>query len=244
MRKALIATVSAVAVIVGGFAATAGAQDDPGTIPEVAAATPDLSTLVTAVTEAGLVDTLSGPGPFTVFAPNNAAFEALPAGTLDSLLADPTGALTEVLQLHVVSGAALTSEQAIAAAGTNIDTLGGPVAVALDGDNLTVGGATVVGPDVEASNGIIHVIDSVIVEPASADEAPADAPQSSRPDPCRHRHRRRGCVLQRERPVVRAARRRRRHGHRFRLGRAGAQPSRGLIQLSAPGFGREHRSDA
>ena len=175
MRKALIATVSAVAVIVGGFAATAGAQDDPGTIPEVAAATPDLSTLVTAVTEAGLVDTLSGPGPFTVFAPNNAAFEALPAGTLDSLLADPTGALTEVLQLHVVSGAALTSEQAIAAAGTNIDTLGGPVAVALDGDNLTVGGATVVGPDVEASNGIIHVIDSVIVEPASADEAPADA---------------------------------------------------------------------
>lgn len=188
MRKALIATVSAVAVIVGGFAATAGAQDDgPGNIVEVAQATPDLSTLVTAVSEAGLVETLSGEGPFTVFAPNNAAFEALPAGTLDSLLADPTGALTEVLQLHVVSGAALTSEQAIEAAGTNIDTLGGPVAVALDGDNLTVGGATVVGADVEASNGIVHVIDAVIVEPAGATEAPADAeaPAADAPAPTR-----------------------------------------------------------
>ena len=184
MRKALIATLSAVALIVGGFAATAGAQDDdPGTIVDVASANPDFSTLVTAVTEAGLVETLSGPGPFTVFAPTNAAFDALPAGTLDSLLADPTGALTDVLSLHVVSGTAISSAQAVEAAGTNIDTLGGPVAVALSGDDLTVGGATVVQTDIEASNGVIHVIDSVIVEPASADEAAAaDAPAPTRVD--------------------------------------------------------------
>ena len=187
MRKALIATLSAVALIVGGFAATAGAQDDdPGTIVDVASANPDFSTLVTAVTEAGLVETLSGPGPFTVFAPTNEAFDALPAGTLDSLLADPA-ALTDVLNLHVVSGTAISSEQAVEAAGTNIDTLGGPVAVALDGDNLTVGGATVVQTDIEASNGVIHVIDSVIVEPAGAAEAPADAeaPAADAPAPTR-----------------------------------------------------------
>ena len=167
MRKALIAGVSAVALALG-FGATAGAQEeDPGTIVDIASSNEDFSTLVTAVTEAGLVDTLSGEGPFTVFAPTNAAFEALPAGTLDSLLADPQGALTDVLSLHVISGE-INSEAAIAAAGTNVETLGGPVAVALDGDNLTVGGATVVTTDIEASNGVIHVIDAVITEPASS----------------------------------------------------------------------------
>lgn len=167
MRKALIAGVSAVALALG-FGATAGAQEeDPGTIVDIASSNEDFSTLVTAVTEAGLVDTLSGEGPFTVFAPTNAAFEALPAGTLDSLLADPQGALTDVLSLHVISGE-VNSEAAIAAAGTNVETLGGPVAVALDGDNLTVGGATVVTTDIEASNGVIHVIDAVITEPASS----------------------------------------------------------------------------
>jgi uncharacterized surface protein with fasciclin (FAS1) repeats len=167
MRKALIAGVSAVALALG-FGATAGAQEeDPGTIVDIASSNEDFSTLVTSVTEAGLVDTLSGEGPFTVFAPTNAAFEALPAGTLDSLLADPQGALTDVLSLHVMSGE-VNSEAAIAAAGTNVETLGGPVAVALDGDNLTVGGATVVTTDIEASNGVIHVIDAVITEPASS----------------------------------------------------------------------------
>jgi len=167
MRKALIAGVSAVALALG-FGATAAAQEeDPGTIVDIASSNEDFSTLVTAVTEAGLVDTLSGEGPFTVFAPTNAAFEALPAGTLDSLLADPQGALTDVLSLHVMSGE-VNSEAAIAAAGTNVETLGGPVAVALDGDNLTVGGATVVTTDIEASNGVIHVIDAVITEPASS----------------------------------------------------------------------------
>lgn len=166
MRKTLIATVSAVALALS-FGATAGAQEeDPGTIADIASSNEDFSTLVTAVSEAGLVETLSGEGPFTVFAPTNAAFEALPAGTLDSLLADPPGALTEVLTLHVISGE-VNSEAAVAAAGSNVETLGGPVAVALDGDTLTVGGAPVSTTDIEASNGIIHVLDSVITEPAS-----------------------------------------------------------------------------
>lgn len=188
MRKALIATVSAMALVVVGFSATAAAQDDengtdgPGTIVDIAAGDEQFSTLVTAVTEAGLVDTLSGEGPFTVFAPTNAAFDALPDGTLDSLLEDPEGALTEILLLHVVEGAVL-SDAAIEAAGGTIDTLGGPVSVELDGDNLVVGGATVTTADIEASNGVIHVIDSVIVEPASADEPAEEPAEEAAPAP-------------------------------------------------------------
>jgi uncharacterized surface protein with fasciclin (FAS1) repeats len=170
MKKLVIAAMSAVALMFGATA-TAGAQEQ--NIVEIAQGDENLSTLVTAVSEAGLVDTLSGDGPFTVFAPTDAAFEKLPAGTLDSLLADPSGALTDVLQLHVISGE-VDSAAAIAAAGTNVDTLGGPVAVELRGEDLYVGGAKVVTADIQASNGVIHVIDSVITEPASA--APAEAP--------------------------------------------------------------------
>lgn len=168
MRRAMIASLVALSAALAGFAPAAGAQsDETKTIVEIASATPDLSTLVTAVDKAGLVETLSGPGPFTVFAPTNAAFAALPAGTLDSLLADPQGALTDILKLHVISGA-VDSKAAIAAAGTNVDTLGGPVAVALNGDKLTVGGATVVTTDIKAKNGVIHLIDAVITKPATS----------------------------------------------------------------------------
>jgi uncharacterized surface protein with fasciclin (FAS1) repeats len=173
----LVATLSMAAIVLGGvaFSPAAGAQEaECQTIVEIAAANPDFSTLVTAVTEAGLVETLNGDGPFTVFAPTNEAFAALPAGTLDSLLADPSGALTDVLKLHVISGA-VDSAAATAAAGTNVETLGGPVAVALEGESLTVGGATVVTADIEACNGIIHVIDAVITAPATVDAAPAPA---------------------------------------------------------------------
>jgi len=167
MRKLLSATIAA-AVIFGGFSAAAGAQAAPTkNIVETAQGNPDFSTLVTAVGAAELVETLSGPGPFTVFAPTNAAFAALPAGTLDSLLADPKGALTDILKLHVLSGA-VDSKAAIAAAGGNVETLGGPVSVALDGDKLVVGGATVVTADLQTTNGIIHVIDAVITKPATA----------------------------------------------------------------------------
>jgi uncharacterized surface protein with fasciclin (FAS1) repeats len=184
MRKTMIVLFSALLLTFGGFASSASAQEDPGTIVDVASGNPDFSTLVAAVDAAGLVETLSGPGPFTVFAPNNAAFEKLPAGTVDALLADPTGDLTAILQLHVVSGE-ISSEQAIAAAGTNIDTLGGPVAVALDGETLTVGGAAVIATDIPASNGVIHVIDTVITPdtavPAAPTAEPAPAPAATAP---------------------------------------------------------------
>jgi transforming growth factor-beta-induced protein len=169
MRKVLLAVASAavVAMSVVGISSTASAQDEPGTIVEIAQGNEDLSTLVAAVTAAELVETLSGDGPFTVFAPTNDAFDALPAGTLDSLLADPKGALADILKLHVMSGA-VDSKAAIAAAGGTVDTLGGPISVELDGDKLIVGGATVVTADVKASNGIVHIIDAVITKPASA----------------------------------------------------------------------------
>jgi uncharacterized surface protein with fasciclin (FAS1) repeats len=169
MKKLIgMATVAVLASLLA-LGAPAAAQEEPsGNIVEIAQGNPDFSTLVSAVSAAGLVETLSGPGPFTVFAPTNAAFEALPAGTLDSLLADPSGALTDILQLHVVSGA-VDSEAAIAAAGGTVDTLGGPVAVELRGSDLYVGGAKVVTTDIAATNGVIHVIDAVITEPASPD---------------------------------------------------------------------------
>jgi uncharacterized surface protein with fasciclin (FAS1) repeats len=170
MRKFLLAAAAAAAAVafsIGAISPTASAQDDPGTIVEIAQGNPDLSTLVKAVTAAELAETLSGKGPFTVFAPTNKAFEALPAGTLDTLLADPKGALADILKLHVLSGA-VDSKAAIAAAGGNVDTLGGPVSVELDGDKLIVGGATVITADVKASNGIVHVIDAVITKPAAA----------------------------------------------------------------------------
>jgi uncharacterized surface protein with fasciclin (FAS1) repeats len=177
MRKILVASLSVLAVVLGGSASAGAQSDPPGTIVEIAQATPELSTLVSAVTAAGLVETLSGPGPFTVFAPTNDAFATLPAGTLDTLLADPTGDLTKILQLHVMSGA-VDSAAAIEAAGGTVETLGGPVSVELDGDNLVVGGATVVTADIEASNGIVHVIDAVITEPASGAPSSVEAGNS------------------------------------------------------------------
>jgi len=181
LRKtaAALFVAGAVAMAIGAPAPAGAIEHDDQTIVEIAVSEPNFSTLVTAVTEAGLVETLSGPGPFTVFAPTNDAFAALPAGTLDSLLADPEGALTDILLLHVVSGA-VDSEAAIAAAGGTVETLGGPVSVELKGEDLYVGGAKVVATDIRASNGFIHVIDAVITAPAEAPEA-TDAPSPATP---------------------------------------------------------------
>lgn len=152
-----------------GFAAAAAtttlpalpARAQSGTIVDIAAATPDLSTLVTAVTAAGLVDTLSGPGPFTVFAPTNAAFAALPHGVLDGLLAD-IPALTNVLTYHVAAGLYPAS---------SLVGVRGRVAT-VQGDFISVNGThgvrlnrsiEVITPDVNASNGIVHIIDGVLI---------------------------------------------------------------------------------
>ena len=121
------------------------------------------STLLTAATAAGLVETLQGEGPFTVFAPTDEAFAALPEGTLDSLLADPE-ALKQVLLYHVVSGE-VTADQVVGL--TSADSVeGSPIAIAVrDGSVFLNDTAEVVTTDVMASNGVIHVIDSVILPP-------------------------------------------------------------------------------
>ena len=180
MRRFMLASVAALSAVtfgVFGGGGIATAQEDKN-IVEIASANPDFSTLVAAVSAAGLAETLSGPGPFTVFAPTNAAFEALPAGTVDTLLKDPTGDLASILKLHVLSGS-VDSKAAIAAAGGNVDSLGGKISVALDGEKLIVGGATVTTADLKASNGILHVIDAVITQPAeAAAEATTETPDT------------------------------------------------------------------
>jgi uncharacterized surface protein with fasciclin (FAS1) repeats len=136
------------------------------TIVELAVATDALSTLVTAVTEADLVTTLSGDGPFTVFAPTNDAFAALPDGTLDSLLAD-IPALTDVLTYHVVSGKVMAADLSD---GQVVPTLqGGELTVKIMNGSVMLEDAAgnmseVVTADVEASNGVVHVIDGVLLQ--------------------------------------------------------------------------------
>ena len=132
----------------------------PGNIAEVASADSDFSTLVTALAAADLVDALSGEGPFTVFAPTNAAFEALPAGTLDSLLAD-IPSLTDILLYHVVDEK-LPAEEVVKR--TSVTTLQGDGAdIVIDGASVSVAGAPVIVTDIPASNGVIHVIDAVML---------------------------------------------------------------------------------
>ena len=133
-------------------------------IVETATEAGTFKTLLTAATAAGLVETLQGDGPFTVFAPTDEAFAALPAGTLDGLLADPA-ALKQVLLYHVVSGK-VTADQVVGLASAD-SVEGSPIAIAVkDGSVYLNDTAKVVAADVMASNGVIHVIDSVILPPA------------------------------------------------------------------------------
>jgi len=134
-------------------------------IVETATEAGSFKTLLTAVKAAGLVETLQGKGPFTVFAPTDAAFAALPAGTLDGLLKDPV-ALKKILLYHVVSGS-VTADQVVGL--TTATSVGGsPIAIAVkDGAVYLNGNTKVVTPDVMASNGVIHVIDKVLLPPTS-----------------------------------------------------------------------------
>ena len=156
------------------------AMADASSVEEV---TPDIvgvasgnadSTLVAAVQAAGLVETLQGEGPFTVFAPNNAAFAALPEGTVESLTTEDTETLGSILTYHVLSGELMAADvlSAIEAAGDDglaVETVGGGTLTAtlVDGavvlTDATGGTATVIATDVDASNGVIHVIDTVLM---------------------------------------------------------------------------------
>ena len=142
-----------------------GMADDPAAT--AASNNPELSTLVAAVTAAGLVDTLNGPGPFTIFAPANSAFAKIPTADLDALLADPTGALTDILTLHVVDGS-MSSADLVGDEDGVIEALGGDLTIAQDGDAVTVdaggGPATVVCADVPVANGTVYIIDTVLTD--------------------------------------------------------------------------------
>ncbi|UOR16488.1 fasciclin domain-containing protein [Qipengyuania aquimaris] len=154
--------------------AAVNADAEAGTIVEVAQGNEDFSTLVTAVTAAGLGETLSGEGPFTVFAPTNDAFGKIDEATLTELTTNDTETLGAILQYHVVAGNvdAATLTQAITDAGEGgytIETVGGGTLTAnvVDGNVVLTdaagGTSTVTATDVAASNGVIHVIDTVLM---------------------------------------------------------------------------------
>jgi uncharacterized surface protein with fasciclin (FAS1) repeats len=135
------------------------------TIVEIAAGNPDFSTLVAALQAAGLVEALSGEGPFTVFAPTNEAFARLPAGTLDMLLLpENKDKLVAVLTYHVTSGKVMAAEVVTLTEATSLE--GGTIAITTSDAGVKVDGANVVATDIEASNGVIHVIDAVILPKA------------------------------------------------------------------------------
>lgn len=156
-------------------AATPAATPEASASPSAEAAMGDIvatadgagtfKTLLAAATAAGLVETLQGKGPFTVFAPTDEAFAALPAGTLDGLLKDPE-ALKKILLYHVVSGE-VTADKVVGM--TSADTVeGSPIAISVkDGKVYLNDSAQVVKTDIVASNGVIHVIDQVLLPPAN-----------------------------------------------------------------------------
>ncbi len=143
--------------------------EQPGTIVDVAAAAGTFNTLVAAVQAAGLVETLSGQGPFTVFAPTDEAFAAALDSlglTADELLAD-TETLTSILTYHVVAGL-VPSSQVVTMDGQAVATVNGAdITIGVDGDTVKINDATVTAVDIPASNGVIHVIDSVLLPPAT-----------------------------------------------------------------------------
>ncbi len=139
------------------------APEATGTIVEVASSSPNFKTLVTAIQAADLSETLSGTGPFTVFAPTDKAFAALPQGTLEKLLLPANKeALQKVLTYHVIPSAV---ESTAIKPGSVKTVEGGNVSLKVTSGKVTVNKANVIQADVKASNGVIHVIDKVLLPP-------------------------------------------------------------------------------
>ncbi len=156
IRRTFLALTAATA-----FAMPAFAQDKD--IVDTAAAAGSFNTLAAALTAAGLVETLKGEGPFTVFAPTDAAFAALPAGTVEDLLKpENKDKLVSILTYHVVPGKVMSTDLTEGMKAKTVN--GAEVTITLDG-GPKVNGAVISMPDVAASNGVIHVIDSVILPP-------------------------------------------------------------------------------
>ena len=162
-----IASMAAVAVTVvgvalGSLSAQAGNKD----IVDTAVGAGQFNTLAAALKAADLVDTLKGPGPFTVFAPTDAAFAKLPAGTVETLLKPENKAkLAAILTYHVVPGKVTAEQVTKLSEAKTVE--GATVKISSAGGKVMVNDATVVTPDIAASNGVIHVIDTVIMPPAN-----------------------------------------------------------------------------
>jgi uncharacterized surface protein with fasciclin (FAS1) repeats len=156
-----LAAVAAMAVVMAVAAPAKAAEKD---IVDTAVAAGTFKTLATALEAAGLVETLKGPGPFTVFAPTDAAFAKLPAGTVEDLLKPENKAkLTAILTYHVVPGKVMAADVVKLTEAKTVE--GGMVRIAVDGGAVMVDEAKVTATDIAASNGVIHVIDSVILPP-------------------------------------------------------------------------------
>ena len=135
-------------------------EEEKKNIVETAVAAGQFETLVTAVQAAGLADTLSGEGPFTVFAPNDAAFSKIPSEDLNALIADKD-ALTSVLTYHVVPGKVMAADVVNLSEAETVQ--GSTVDISVENGEVMVDGAKVIATDIKTSNGVIHVIDSVIM---------------------------------------------------------------------------------
>jgi uncharacterized surface protein with fasciclin (FAS1) repeats len=164
----MMRTIAIAAALGVAFAVPADVEAQYGndkTIVDVAVESGNFETLVAAVKEAGLVETLSSAGPFTVFAPTDEAFAKLPEGTLEALLADKE-ALTAVLTYHVIPGKVMAADVIQAQQVRPATVQGESLNVRVTNGSVYVDDATVVQPDVEASNGVIHVIDTVVLPQA------------------------------------------------------------------------------
>jgi uncharacterized surface protein with fasciclin (FAS1) repeats len=151
------------AVPATGDGSFSGMAKDPAAT--AASHNPVLSTLVSAVTAAKLADTLNGPGPFTIFAPANDAFGKIDKMTLDTVLADPAGALTKILTYHVVAGQKLDAN-ALVKAGTEMTVNGGSVTITEANGTLIVNDAKVICGNVETANAKVFIIDTVLMPQA------------------------------------------------------------------------------
>ena len=159
-----LAAVAATVICIAAGSSSAYAADKD--IVDTAVAAGQFKTLAAALTAAGLVDTLKGPGPFTVFAPTDAAFAKLPAGTVDTLLKPESKAkLTAILTYHVVAGKVMAADVVKLKEAKTVN--GAMVAVKVDGGNVMINNAKITTVDVEASNGVIHAIDTVLLPPAN-----------------------------------------------------------------------------
>jgi len=156
---ATTATTAAPATTATTMSTAAGGKD----IVDTAAAAGNFQTLVTAVKAAGLVGTLKGTGPYTVFAPTDAAFAKLPKATLDALLADPQGELKQVLLYHVLPGKVMAADVKDGMEAKTVQ--GAPVKFSVKNGTVMINDATITTTDIETSNGVIHVIDTVLIPP-------------------------------------------------------------------------------